>query len=220
MRNLSVGLVVVMCLVWAGAVWAGPTARIPQTGQVLCYNTAGGTIPCSGTGQDGEYQMGFNLPTPRFTDNGDGTIADNLTGFIWLKNADCVGDLTWQNALDFVKNLNAGKIIVPSPVGSCGDSSGARGNHQTDWRLPNIREMMSLTDFAFSSPAISNAAGIAGATPGDPFTDLQPTVYWTSTTTSSAGMTNHAWVVELTEGRIGFDDKTASHPVIVVRGGR
>jgi hypothetical protein len=191
---------------------------VPQTGQVLCYTTTGGVIPCGETGQDGELQKGFNLPTPRFTDKGDGTIEDHLAGLIWLKDADCVGDLTWQNALEFVINLNAGRIIVPAPQGNCGDTSGRRGKHQTDWRLPNIREMMSLIDFAFFSPAISNAAGTGSATVGDPFSNLQQTVYWTSTT--SAGVTDHAWVVEVSEGRMVFDDKSTPHPVIVVRGGR
>ena len=31
-------------------------ASVPQTGQTLCYDTAGTEIDCAGTGQDGEYQ--------------------------------------------------------------------------------------------------------------------------------------------------------------------
>jgi hypothetical protein len=218
MRNLKVGLVLVLCLLWAEAVWAGQVAAVPQTGQTNCYVpfTSAEPLSCDGTGQDGELQSGVNLPNPRFTDKGDGTIKDNLTGLIWLKNAHCVIDLNWQNALEFVKNLNDGKIITPQI--DCGDTSGRRGNSQTDWRLPNIREMLSLIDFAFFSPAISNAAGTERATPGDPFTALQQTVYWTSTT--STGVTDHAWVVDITDGIIGFDLKSMLHPVIAVRGGR
>ena len=221
MRNLRVGIVVVLSMLWAGAVWAAQVAAVPQTGQVLCYDENSGVIICGAKlkGQDGELQKGFNLPTPRFTDNGDGTIGDNLTGLIWLKNADCVRlDLNWQNALDFVSNLNLGHITDPAIPLDCGDTSGRRGKHQTDWRLPNIREMLSLIDFAFFSPAISNAAGTERATLGDPFTDLQQTVYWTSTT--SAGATDQAWVVDVTDGMIKFVSKNVLHPVIAVRGVR
>jgi hypothetical protein len=62
----------------------------PQTGQTLCYDTLGVIINCSGTAQDGAMQKGVGLPTPRFTDNTNGTITDNLTGLIWLQNATAV----------------------------------------------------------------------------------------------------------------------------------
>ena len=31
-------------------------------------------------------------PSPRFTDNNDGTVTDNLTGLVWLKNANLFGE--------------------------------------------------------------------------------------------------------------------------------
>ncbi|MGB4804626.1 MAG: hypothetical protein WBV59_18395, partial [Anaerolineae bacterium] len=34
--------------------------RVAKTGQTLCYDAAGGTIACAGTGQDGEYQGGID----------------------------------------------------------------------------------------------------------------------------------------------------------------
>ena len=36
-------------------------------------------------------KKGVAWPNPRFTDNGNGTVTDNLTGLIWLKNANCFG---------------------------------------------------------------------------------------------------------------------------------
>ncbi len=41
-------------------------------------------------GDDGDLQTGVVLPEPRFTDNGNGTITDNLTGFLWTKDAGCL----------------------------------------------------------------------------------------------------------------------------------
>ena len=65
-------------------------SSVPKTGQTKCYETddLASEIPCGGTGQDGDLQRGFRWPTPRFTDNGNGTVTNNLTGnltgLIWL----------------------------------------------------------------------------------------------------------------------------------------
>ena len=125
--------------------------RVAKTGQTLCYNAAGGTITCAGTGQDGQYQAGidpvvaptccgttnaYNTPAwtgVRFTDNGDGTVTDNLTALIWLKNASCYGS-NWASALNFANTLASG---------SCGLSDGSIAGQ---WRLPNVNELHSLVD--------------------------------------------------------------------------
>jgi hypothetical protein len=39
---------------------------LPSTGQRRCYNTNGASIPCSGSGQDGEVRSGRAWPEPRF----------------------------------------------------------------------------------------------------------------------------------------------------------
>lgn len=40
---------------------------LPVTGQRNCYNDKGAGSDCFGTGQDGEYQLGFVWPQPRFS---------------------------------------------------------------------------------------------------------------------------------------------------------
>ncbi len=52
------------------------TVDLPRTGQTTSY----------ATGDDGDLQVGVDWPLPRFTDNNNGTVTDNLTGLIWLKN--------------------------------------------------------------------------------------------------------------------------------------
>ena len=162
----------------------GPYVWIPRTGQTTCYN--GGTpVSCAGTGQDGEYQMGsttipalaptngltgaYNLGwtgTTRFTDNGDGTVTDDLTGLIWLKNSDCFGARQWLQALSDANGLASG---------ACGLSDGSAAG---DWRLPNVNELHSLIDLSQSYPALPS---------GHPFINLNVvpdpyiTPYWSST---------------------------------------
>jgi hypothetical protein len=63
------------------------SVQLPKTGETLCYDQTGAVLPCAGTGQDGETQTGAAWPVPRFTDNLNGTVTDNLSGLIWLKDA-------------------------------------------------------------------------------------------------------------------------------------
>jgi hypothetical protein len=65
--------------------------------------------------------------SPRLTDNGNGTVTDNLTGLTWLKNANCFGPSSWFDAVAFCKALKNGQ---------CGL---ADGSNPGDWRLPNIK---------------------------------------------------------------------------------
>ena len=132
----------------------GNAALVPDTGQQSCYDPAtGGSTPCAGTGQDGEYQAGVAWPTPRFTKNNDGTVTDNLTGLVWLENADCGAYMDWAEALAFANTLFDGSVAHNS--GDCGLSdSSAVGV----WRLPNLRELQSLVHYGVFSLLIRCAS--------------------------------------------------------------
>ncbi len=169
-------------LLSASIVWA-QTALIAKTGQTTSYRT----------GDDGDHEKGVVSPSPRFTDNGDGTVTDHKTGLIWAKDANPNGTMSWKEALDYANNLSLGT--------SC-------GTPRTDWRLPNVKELQSLIDFSNYSLAL----------PTDyPFTNVQHGYNWTSTT--FALNTSSAWVVDMSTG--GMDDMTKAgfYPVWPVRGG-
>ncbi len=108
-------------------------APVQKTGQTKCYDTRGGEIVCSGTGQDGEFQKGVAWPNPRFTDNNNGTVKDNLTGLVWLKDANCMsffsGDSTGQNNRIRPNALTAANSLE---YGYCGLTDGSIAG---DWRL-------------------------------------------------------------------------------------
>ncbi len=161
-------------------------ARVPKTAQTFSY----------AAGDDGDLERGVTWPTPRFTDNGDGTVTDNLTGLIWLKNANCFGQQTWANALTAANTLN-------SPECGLSDSS-AEG----DWLLPNLREQQSLLYYGWYRPALLS---------GHPFTGVQCNYYWTSTT--YAANSSYAWAVNLDGGYDLHDFKTYIAHVWPVRGG-
>ena len=160
------------------------TAPVEDTGQQICYDPTGSTtdeIPCAMTGQDGELQRGVDWPAPRFTDNLDGTVTDNLTGLIWLKDANCA---TFFAPIDFEDALAEANGLSQ---GFCGLTDGSVAG---DWRLPNIKELLSLVDYGESSPALPS---------GHPFgTSVQSSVYWSSS--SAAINPFFAWVVIMNSG--------------------
>ena len=147
----------------------GP-APVPKTGQTTSY----------ATGDDGDLERGVEKPPlkDRFTDNGDGTVTDNLTGLIWLKNADCFGSRTWHEALSDSNGLSSGE---------CGLTD---GSNVGDWRLPNRFELESLLDLNNWMPAIVFPS---------PFQLVQWYPYWTST--NRAG-TDYSWCINLDSGEI------------------
>lgn len=171
-------------------------AFVAQTGLSQCWDTSGALIDCTNTGQDGEIQAGIPFPSPRFVDHGDGTVSDELTGLIWLKQGDYFGEVTWEQALQNANNLASG-----SPGLTDGSVAG-------DWRLPNIREFRSLLDYSTVNPMI----------PADhPFTDVQSAIYWTSTTLASAPTL--AWMTTLGIGPSVFDIKENRNRMWPVRSG-
>ena len=180
-------------------------APVAKTGQTTSY----------ATGDDGNLEKGVTWPSPRFTDNSNGTVTDNLTGLIWLKNGNVpAATRTWTQALSDVAQLNTDGTMNGN---SAGDTSGSGGSHQTDWRLPNVKEFLSLIDWPYYDPALSNAAGTAQWTSGDAFMVPPSGGFWSSTT--HALSTGNAWMVYLGNGDVEYRGKTSSLYVWPVRGG-
>jgi quinol monooxygenase YgiN len=159
--------------------------RLPKTGQTRCWDSKGNLIDCQGTGQDGDFQTGVPSPSTRFTDNNNGAVTDNLTGLVWLKNANLFGEVVRDQAIEYARDLASG---------GCGLSD---GSNKGDWRLPNVNELESLLN-------LDNSSG--PALPADhPFLNLQPANYWSST--SVAAFPALGWYVAMAVGPPVFDLK-------------
>jgi hypothetical protein len=117
----------------------------------------------------------------RFVDNGDGTVTD--TGLTWQQET--APDMyTWAEALQYCEGLELGG--------------------ETDWRLPNVRELESIVDFGRYNPAI------------DPVFSAESSWYWSSS--SSVGGPSRAWHVSFTDGRVSHGGKDGACYVRAVRG--
>lgn len=131
-----------------GLLGTRPVATLAKTGQTTVYRF----------GDDGMYQTGvvwggIYHPGPRFTDHGDGTVTDNLTGLMWTKNANIWGAVDWNTAVN-----NCEGYSLPG---------------YSDWRLPNLRELQSLIDYKNYNPALPS---------GHPFTNVPLWSCWSATT--------------------------------------
>jgi hypothetical protein len=192
-------------------------SRVPQTGQIACYDEFNVETPCTGTGQDGYYQTGAAWSATRFDDNQDQTITDQFTNLMWTLDAQTPGPVgdpnldpvlcvpaekkTWQDALDYVK--------------FCLNSATDPFLGYRDWRLPNKNELASLLDRSQVIPALPS---------GNPFGDSVIAAdgsggHWTSTT--FLRNRSSAWIVDMNYGDILPNPKAGQQMLHVwpVRGG-
>ena len=123
-----------------------------------------------GSNQDVRCVRGVNYTTGDFSDNGDGTVTDNMTDLMWQHDEG--GSNSWEDAIGYCENLSL-------------------GGH-TDWRLPNIKELESITDDSFDAPVIDT----------NYFPNAQRSLYWSSTTFAS--MSSYAYYIDFTSGRIYY----------------
>ena len=165
---------------------------ILKTGQTGCWDMDGNPISCAGTGQDGEYQIGYS----RFTDHEDGTVTDNSTGLMWYKNGNAgLIPMNWDEALFLCT------VFINSGEGAYG---------YTDWRLPNVRELKSLYD------SISYDDGMPMEP--HPFTNVMyGEVYWSSTTREALPW--DVYTLYFSAPGLAFNFKTSNFYVWPVRGG-
>lgn len=168
-------------------------AFVQKTGQTTSY----------APGDDGNLKSGVTWPNPRFTDNSDGTVTDNLTKLVWLKDANAFGTRDWSTALTDCNTLKTGAAGLTD------------GSAEGDWRLPSRFELESLLDLAFYSPALSNTSGTGQWTPGVPFTTVQSGTYWSGT--SYAYNPSLGCSVSLSDGAVRNDSKTFTCYVWPVR---
>ncbi|MBU0483644.1 MAG: DUF1566 domain-containing protein [Proteobacteria bacterium] len=118
-----------------------------------------------------------------FTDHGDATVTDGATGLMWQQTEG--GAMDWESALAYCEGLTLSAY--------------------SDWRLPNHKELESLTDDSRFYPAIDQAF----------FPGVGASCYWSST--SYASYTALAWSVLFYLGHVSYYNKADSYYVRCVR---
>lgn len=138
--------------------------------------------------QQCDAKLERTAPNTRFATQTNGTVKDLQTGLTWMRCAlgmswnnqtqSCDGDAqgyTWQSALKTAQTIN--------------NVSGGHKLHNfagiAKWRLPNIKELVALTERACHSPAL-NGRAFASAY-GDKQTGDLDAYIWSSTPAGDGG---------------------------------
>jgi len=129
------------------------TYPVVDTGQAVCYD-AEAEIECPAEheafyGQDA--QVDGNAPS--YTDNGDGTVTDNVTGLVWLQSPDTDGD----------GDINAADKLSYEEANSYCQSLSLAGSDE--WELPTISQLYSLIDFSGVDPSGYEGSSTSGLVP-------------------------------------------------------
>jgi uncharacterized protein DUF1566 len=126
---------------------------VVDTAQDTCYDDSG-PISCPDPdevfyGQDAQHTGN----APSYTDNGDGTITDNITGLTWQQSPDTNGD----GDIDADDKLTYDQAVAGAGTLSFGG--------YTDWRLPTIKELYSLILFSGVDPSGYEGTDTSGLVP-------------------------------------------------------
>src|SRR5213593_3490672 len=203
MRTLAACLLGFVMLLPPRGAWACP---LLATGQTTCWDSNGNVIPCAGTGEDGDLREGAPLA---YVDNGDGTVTDVTTGLMWEKLShdgtvhDDHNTYTWANA-------------ISGHVATLNRTNFARHN---DWRLPNVRELLSIVTYQNLLPTVAPAFD-NHCSSGCSVTSCSCTFSgdtWTST--SEADSPWNTWFVDFQDGQVGAGLEHGTGPVRAVRDG-
>jgi hypothetical protein len=183
---------------------------IPDTGQDLCYDWE--RILCDEWHMDGPNQVcdsdpycpavgedfygqdaQYNSNPPDMTDNGDGTVTDNLTGLIWEQKNEANDPLTYtyNDAAAYCDNLSLGGF--------------------DDWRMPSRKEYSTILNLGRLSPSLD--------TTYFPFfirTNPTDIYYWTSSDYHDDP--SQSWIMQLSFGIIDKGAKVSLYKVRCVRG--
>ena len=172
---------------YAGSTHCFGKCGVVDTGQITGYTST--------YGEDNDYVPAGTQMS--YTVNPNNTITDDRTGLMWRRcnqgkndDATCTGTastLTWEQALS-----------------SCEDETA----DYSDWRLPNIKELFSLTVYEGASPFLNTTY----------FPNPGGTYFWTSTT-YMLDTTNYAMQVRFNEGTVRESSKVGTAYVLCVRAG-
>jgi len=196
---------------------------VGQSVTLVCPLGETGQTTVFGPGSDGDVRAGAPLS---YTDNGDGTITDNNTGLMWEKKDDSGGIHDKDNTYTWTAGgNNMDGTMVTVFLDTLNDVAGGGANcfaGHCDWRIPNLRELLSIVHYGALSPSVDPAFHQAATCTGCTDVTLAScsctasSFYWPSSTTGFNP--GKVWEVGFGNGGMSNDFKGFPNPVRAVRG--
>jgi hypothetical protein len=132
----------------------------------------------------------------KYSDNGDGTVTDPATGLTWMR---CSMGQTWTSGAC----TGTTNTYTWSQAMALTGASSFAGN--SDWRLPNIRELQTIVDRTRFGPVLDSTA----------FPNTPSLFAWSAT--RLAANPNNAWKLHLSGGLSTNAGQSESNVVRLVR---
>ena len=124
-----------------------------------------------------------------FTRNANGVVIDSRTNLEWQDdysdNSKKIKEATWQDAIDYCESLTL--------------------DGHTNWRLPNVNELISLLDYYSKQQPLIDAS----------FENTYSNYYWSSS--SEAKLHNYVWIIHFYYGYQYSNTKNKKNSVRCVR---
>jgi len=184
-----------------------PVCEFPATGQTTAFQADknDGIAGPVDVEDDGTVRAGVPLS---YTDNGDGTITDNNTGLIWEKKVPGSGCLHCVDNTYFWSG-NGSQETVWDWLDDVNAEGGTGFAGHNDWRIPNIKELLSIIDHERVNPAVNPVFVPTAAVTTN-------SNYWSASTDA---LNTNAWFVDFINGFKGGGPKNDTFHVRAVRGG-
>jgi hypothetical protein len=143
-------------------------------------------------------------PDAAYVDQGNGTVTDGRSGLTWKR---CAEGQAWDGAA-----CSGSPTFHDWPAAlALAEASGFAGHD--DWRLPNLKELLSLVETCRSDPAINDTIF-----PNTLFAPAENFSFWSSTPQLGSAGQNESWFVRTGRGDTGNDPRSATKFVRMVRG--
>ena len=121
----------------------------------------------------------------RFVDNEDGTVTDRSTGLVWERKCDCPESLHHYEGR-YRWSADGEHETIWDWLAEVNEEGGDGFAGRDDWRIPNVKELVSLVDYEREDPAVAAELGACEQPCDDPAgagcACTMPAAYWTSTT--------------------------------------
>ena len=174
--------------------WWCSTTRADDNNRVWATNSGGGIGPHTksetiSAGGDKKYHARCVSGIAReqeLIDHGNGTVSDHSTGLMWQQSGPDQ-KMTWEEALEYCETHSM--------------------EGYDDWRLPNVKELQSISSFLFVQPAVESSI----------FPDMESEAYWASTTMLEPENSSKAWMTDFRFGIVSYKEKTEYHYVMAAR---
>jgi len=193
--NIIVSVIVASLLWWTSQVLACPVGddqgqdnnQQGQDNQEAATNNLAQLLTACSLPGDGEGHG----PQLSYTDNGNGTVKDNVTGLLWQKTTND-NDHDYDD-YDYKFSFLEASTTFLSAINGLGGHYG--------WRLPNVKELQSIVNYGVRVPAINQ--NIFG--PIVPVALTARDDYWSNTLYVVPG--GGAWKVDFNNGGVSSSNE-------------